>query len=1015
MDRTYRKLERRGIRTSLTRFFSILGIVVIGAGFLAGLLATAPDMKMTVDQYYKDLRFMDLDIKGTLGVTDEDAEALRLLPEVETVMEARSSDVLMDGSDGSVYVTRLYGVPLEKRGTDQFINNFKLVEGRLPKNNTEALLLSPNNFILKHELGETYTISSENTDYEDRADTYAVETYTVVGIVDSPHYMTVETEPSGVGMGKVEVWLYTWSSAFALDDGVYTDLFVRLKGAEEMDSFSDEYTDMVERVSDGMEAFGEERSRLRFHTVKTDAQQEIDDAREEYTEKKAEAEGDIDDAQKKLDDARVEVDENQVKLDDAQKKLDDGQRKYDKAHTKFYKAKNDAKKEFDAARDKLRAAANAGLLDYLNYRNEMDSIDSYERDANIQFEEQHKELAKAKEELKDYQQELDDAQQELDDAKVKIEDSQKELDDAEAELITKLADAQTKIDDAQQELNDLEEAEWKFFDRTDNVSYESYKSNVDKIDAIARVFPLFLFLVAALVALTTMTRMVEEERMQIGTLKALGYSNGKILGYYISYSMLASCIGSGLGMSLGFLVLPRTISKAYSMMYTLPEVQTPFRWDMLAVIAPVAVACTTIATLWACLSTLKEKPSQLMLPKAPKAGKRIVLERIPFIWKHLKFTQKVTCRNIFRYKKRLYMTVIGIAGCTALLLTGFGLRDSINDIVEKQFYELYQFDMTVYLKNSDVLKDTPEIQTYLDTSADIKSYTLMHLESGKVLFNNGSEEVSIYVPKNADGLKKHILLRERKSGLDVPFDDNAVVLTEKLCETLGIQVGDSFTLRNNDGDTCTLTLSGITENYVTAYCFISDPQFTAAFGKEPSFDRIIANTAAEDVKQEDAISAKLLSFDDVSMVQFNSTIKTSFDNLIGNINYIIYVLIIAAGALAMIVMYNLTNINISERKKELATIKVLGFYEKEVSMYIYRETTVLSLLGTVVGFGFGVWLHSFVVRTAEVDAVMFGRTLYPRSFILSAAVTLLFTLLVELIMLPKIRGISMVESMKANE
>ena len=1018
------------MKTSLARFFSILGIVTIGAGFLAGLLASAPDMKLTVDQYYKAYRFMDLTVKGTLGVTDADAEAVRAMPEVRSVTPVRSYDLVMDCSDGSTYVTRLNGVPLDKRGTDGFLNDFKLTSGRLPKNNTEVLLLCPSGFTRTHTVGETYTISPENKDYEDRADTYAVETYTVVGIVETPQYMTIESEPSTAGTGKLEILLYTWESAFALDDGVYTDLLISLNGTQNLNSFSQEYLDLTDDVGKKLETLAETRDPIRFDEVKVDAQEKIDDARVEYAENKADAEQDITDAQKKLDDAQVEVTENRQKLEDAkvdladaQEELDKGQSKYDKAHTAFYKAKDKAKKAFTEQRDQIRAAERAGAFpDYNTYAEALHAVDRAEEDAEIEFSNQHDALEEAKEKIEGYTQDLEDAkvdladaETKLDDAQKKIDDSQVELDDAKKELVTRLADAQEKIDNAQQDLDDLEQPEWKILDREDNVSYTSYKSNAEKIDAIAKVFPIFLFLVAALVALTTMTRMVEEERTQIGTLKALGYTDGKILGYYIGYSMLASLLGCAIGMVVGFWLLPRVISQAYTMMYTIPKVTTVFRWNLVAVIVPVAVACTTLATLWACLSTLKEKPSLLMLPKAPKAGKRILLERIPFLWNHLKFSQKVTCRNIFRYKKRLYMTVIGIAGCTALLLTGFGLRDSINDIVEKQFFELYQYDATIVLKNGDVLAEKPEILEYLSTSPDIKSYTEVHTESGKVLFSAGSEKVNIYVPGDAAKLKEHIILRERLSGADVPFDDHSVVLTEKLCETLGLSVGDTFTLEDEAGQKGTLTLSGITENYVTAYCFISGGTYTSLFGKAPSFDHVIAKTAAQDVAGEDAIGKKLLAFDDITLVQFNSSIKSSFDNLIGNINYIVYVLIAAAGALAMIVLYNLTNINISERKKELATIKVLGFYEGEVARYIYRETTVLSILGTIVGFGFGIWLHSFVVRTAEVDAVMFGRVLYPKSFLLSAAVTMLFTVLVDLIMLPKIRGISMVESMKAND
>lgn len=942
---------------------------------------------------------MDFDIKGTMGVTDDDADYLRALDDVETVMPAKVTDVIMAGSNGTSYATRLYGIPLEQRGTKSFLNDFVLLEGRLPKTSSEVLLCSTNRFTQNHKVGETFTISEENTDYEDRADTYAVETYTTVGIIRCPQYMTVETEPCSVGTGKLELILYTFESCYSLD--VYTDLFLTVRGATDINSFQSDYTDLMERIGDNLETIGKERSVIRFVTVKEDAQQEIDDAQVDYNDAKSDAEADLADARKKLDDAQVE-------LADAKDELETNQKKYDYAHYQYYKQKNAFEKDIQSKRADASAALNAGMITQAQYDGMIQQIDEGEKTGQAEFKKNHRKLADAKVKLADGADKLADAEQELADA-------EQEYADAEEDLKRELRDAQQKIDDAQKELDDLDEPEWMLLDRSDTVSYASYKNNTEKIDAIAKVFPIFLFLVAALVALTTMTRMVEEERSQIGTLKALGYSDGNILRYYLSYSISASLFGCIIGVVVGFKLLPSVISQAYSMLYTIPPIITVFRWGTALTIAPIAVCCTTLATLWACITSLREKPSLLMLPRVPQAGKRIFLERIPFIWKMLKFTQKVTCRNIFRYKKRLYMTVIGIAGCTALLLTGFGLRDSINDIVEKQFGALYIFDMTVFLKDGDVLKSNSEIADYFNTSDEIESYAAIHVEDGRVLSGGKSEKTNIYVPQVTDELKKHIRLRTRDAHADVPFHDDSVVLTEKMCEQLNLSIGDAITLEDDAGQQVELTVTGITENYVTSYVFMSDALYQKLFHTFPEYDSLIVSVANIDSATEESISKKLLAFDDITLVQFNSSIQDSFNNLIGNINYIVYVLILAAGALAMIVLYNLTNINISERKKELATIKVLGFYEPEVAKYIYRETTFLSILGTLVGFAFGVWLHAFVIKTAEMDAIMFGRTLYVRSFLLAAAVTLLFTLLVDLIMLPKIRKINMVESMKASD
>lgn len=999
MNKTYRKLLLRGVKSSLSRFLSILGIVFIGTGFLAGLLATAPDMEDTADRYYDDCAILDADIKGTLGVTDDDIAILSNLPGVGTAMPASVTDLVLSLPDGTGYVARLYGLPLEKRGTEAFLNDFVLNGGRLPKAACECVLVCPSEFHETCGIGDQLTISPENEHYEDRADTYALDTFTIVGTAETPYHMSIETEPSGVGAGSIEFFLIADLSCYSLD--VYTDAFVTLAGASALNAFSEEYENRVDAFVSELETLGLPRSEVRFAEVRGEAQQEIDDAQAEYDETAADVRNDIADAHKELEDARTE-------LADARQELTTAQGRYDYAHYKYYESKyaferNIAKQRADAAE-----AERAGLITHDQYHAAIAAIDRAEADGQKELKTAHGKLQTAKDQIADGERELADAETEFADA-------ERELAETEADAEQELADAQQKIDDAQTELDDLEPPEWKVLSRFDTVSFVSYESNAGKIGAIARVFPIFLFLVAALVALTTMTRMVEEERTQIGTLKALGYTDNAIMAYYLGYSMLASLIGCALGTVAGFRLIPTVISQAYTMMYRMPRIHTVYRHNIAWIIAPIAIVCTTVATLIACRSELSRKPSVLMRPRAPKAGKRIFLERIGPLWKRLKFTQKVTCRNMFRYKKRLYMTVFGIAGCMALLLTGFGLYDSINDIVNRQFGELYRYDTNIYLDSGSVLETNATLTARLNDPAVFSDHLAVHAENGEMFSALSSDSVNIYVPQETDGLKRLIVLRERRSGADIPFDDDTVVLTEKLCETLNLGIGDSFTLVNDSDASATFTVTGITENYVANYVFISSSAYQTAFVGTPAFDRVIAALADPSPATRDAVTRQLLSDDDVTLVQYNDSIRETFDNMVGNVNYIVYVLIAGAGALALIVLYNLTNINISERKKELATIKVLGFYEREVGNYIFRETNLLSLLGTVFGCGFGLWLHAFVIRTAEVDGIMFGRTLYPRSFLLAAAVTMLFTFMVDALMLPRIRSIDMVESMKAND
>ena len=507
-----------------------------------------------------------------------------------------------------------------------------------------------------------------------------------------------------------------------------------------------------------------------------------------------------------------------------------------------------------------------------------------------------------------------------------------------------------------------------------------------------------------------MTRMVEEERTQIGTLKALGYSRGAIMAKYMIYAGVATVCGCAFGLLVGFMVFPAVIWGAYGILYNLPPLVGAFHLPYAVMSSAAAVLCTMVATWYACTSTLHENPARLMLPKAPKAGKRVFLERIPFIWKHLTFTHKVTARNLIRYKKRFFMTVIGIAGCTALLLTGFGMRDSIGDIVTKQFGEIAQYNLMVGLKND---RNDDAIRSVLETEATDSLY--VQQTSVDVTGSGNTLAANLFVPEDAESLPDFIVLRERRSGKTVPFSENGVVLTEKFAGKIGAKAGDTIRIQDGDGRTAQVKVDGITENYVYNYVYMAPSLYRASFGTDPSYNLITAKVTDDSKENRNAVSTELLKADGVASVSFTTDASKSFDDILKNIDYIVIVLIVSAGLLAFVVLYNLTNINITERQKEIATIKVLGFFDREVNAYIFRETGILSVIGTAAGLILGIFLHAFVVRTAEVDIVMFGRTISPMSYVLSALLTLVFSALVDVVMARKLRKIDMVESMKAGE
>lgn len=924
MKRTRRKNVWRGIRSSRNRFFSILFIVALGSGFMAGLAAASPDMYEAADRYMDEQVWYDADIKGTQGLSEENLEALRAMEETEQVVGARVIDLVLDGPGEDSLTSRVYAI-LDDRGESE-MNRLVLKEGRMPQNASECVVQPTMGRYAAQSLqiGDVLTLSGENAQYEELRRSTASDTLTVVGLVESPMCISVTAEPSTAGSGRIILDVYTSEAYFASD--YYTDAYITIRGAAALDTFGTEYEARMQAVRTKLEALGKKEAARRTEQLRNAAAQQLEQLRT-------------------VGKAAEESRQNGLRMSE------------------------------DAAE---RLAQNAAVMQLLAQRDPV--------------------LAEI----------LNDTQQ-----RVAAGLASQNPDEAAAML----ANLQSLLEKAAETVGELEEGSWVIQLREDASGYASYKSNVGKVAALAKLFPVFFFMVALLVALTTMTRLVEENRGQIGTLKALGFSNGQILSEYLLYSLLSSTLGCVLGFAVGFRLFPRAISAAYSMMYTLPAIQTPFRLSIALWVAPVTVGSILLATLWACWSEFRACPAKLMQPKAPAAGKRIWLEHLPFIWKHLSFTQKVTCRNLFRYKKRFFMTMIGVAGCSALLLTGFGLRDSINDIVEKQFGEIYRYQLTVLLREAGVIDGG--LRTRLQEKESVEAWMLCAEEKGKAAHDGAREAVTLCVPADpkteaeTGELTAFISLRERKTGRAIAWPADGAVLTEKLCETLHLKVGDTVVLENAEGRQGTVRVAGITENYVASCAYLTPQSYQTAFGQEPAYAMLLCRTAAGGDSEK--IMKELMAQESVLYVNSSDTLRDSFHDSIKSIDGVIFVLILAAGLLCMVVLYNLTNVNICERRKELATLRVLGFYPREVEEYIFRETDALSFLGALAGLGIGVWLHSFVVRTVEVDSIMFGRRIAPMSYGYALLISVIFTLLVNGIMRRTIRKVDMVEAMKAND
>ncbi len=1191
----------RSITHSLGRFLAIAGIVALGAGFYAGLRMTAPDMKLAADDFYDDTDLMDIRVVSTLGLTDDDLEALRDVEGVEAVMGAYETDVLVTMGDEQ-YATRVHSIPAAAQTSDtsdglhaysddaNYLNRPILKEGAWPAREGECVLsydlVGPRQ---DTKLGDIVTITEGTQDVDE---TLVTRRYKVVGYVSSPYYATSSTlGTTSLGTGSIKQYMYVLESDFK-EGQPYSEAFLTVQGAAAEIEGSSAYDDTVAAVEDRIKAIAPDREQIRVDELKAQAQEELDKNWDEYNEQKADVEKQLDEAQQELDEAAATIASGEEQLAQAQASYNSGvaelasqrssveaqlaaaQSELDEAEEELdanrstieelEKQLPSLKEEWQAGSDELKeqiaswqaqsdevdealkqaeAAVEAGtpgaeaLFQQLQAaREELDEAyqsqivpaqnqldESWTQIEQAQalideFNAGEEQLAQGRAELQasrqEAQSEFDAAQQELDSAAAQIASSQNELaegresyeeglaeyEEQKANADEELAEAEKELNDAQQEIDDLEKGEWLVMDRSTNYGVVSFNADADRVDSIAQVFPFIFFLVAALVALTSMTRMVEEERVLIGTFKALGYRRGRIIGKYLIYAAVASGVGGIVGIALLSQVLPVTIMYAYSIIYFVPTPSFPLSidWGIAGLSLGLGMGVTLFATAAAAWTTLREKPATLMLPRVPKAGKRIALEHITPLWRRLSFSWKVTCRNIFRYRSRLIMTLIGVAGCTALLLTGLGLSDSINDIINKQYGEIVQYNATITL-DDDVAQSVAEedetsvsgatnestdttnagaatdtsgasttneatstandtaatedayestaqerwvaIEDFLD-SGDVSMYTTVQWSSvlgstPSADESNGQNstdvegttgataeaedmDVEFVVASDASTFEEFFVLRTRSGHNPVPLGDDSLLISEKLANELGISIGDSIVLTERDATgnaTSThyeATVDGIFENYVYNYAIMGPTLYENLVGSLPAYNTILADVSVTG-DARDKFDEDLKELPGVKTISYNEETIDTYSEMLSSVNMIVVVLVVAAAALAFIVLYNLTNINIIERKREIATLKVLGFTSGEVNAYIFRETILLTILGCLIGLLLGIWMESFVVTSAEVTQVMFGREIHVLSFVIAFVATIVFAIIVMLAMRGKLKHIDMVESLKSNE
>ena len=1079
MPSSYLKDIFREIKISLGRFLSILCIVAIGVAFFAGIKASAPDMKNSADMYFDTYNVQDIQIYSTLGLTKKDVKAIQKLKGVKSVQPNFSMDTLSQ-IDSTQMVIKVISYEI-----DQKMNKIRVVEGRMPERENECLIeasSATNKLYGTFHIGDTIKLQS-GTD-EALSNSLKNTKYKIVGTCYNPNYLSYEKGSSNIGSGTVNSFIYIQNSNVLKD--YYTEVDVCVKGAKELDCYSDAYFDVVDPVLKRIKKIANKQIDVRIQSY----QSKLDEKKQEANDELNDAENKLNDAQDKIDSGLAEIQNNEIKLQNSKNQIDQGWNEYyanlqlldniptlqnaiaqieesEKKLPELLSQKEqvenglqqiNAEGDLNTKRTLIQNAIDfidIALKKLENYPDSSDAetirIKLNEKKELLQgqlslidqaiakkaeleailpqiqsgieqiqagvakkaeLQSQLNQLLNAKNELNNAYVSLINGQAQYEDGVSKIEDAKNELNKSIEQLTLSKAEFNIQKHDALRELSDAQleidkmEGKWIVLDRNSHYSYRDYGACADRMDGIAKVFPVFFFLVAALVCMTTMTRMVDEQRNEMGTLKALGYTKLQIASKYIIYALIASILGSILGCSLGMYLFPTVIFNAWNTLYNIDQIKFLFQPGLILLASGSVTGITLLATLYSIYSELIEMPSQLMRPKAAKAGKKILLERITFIWKRLSFLQKVTARNIFRYKKRFFMTIIGIAGCSALLVAGFGINDSISDIVNQQYNVIYHYDATVSAKTSEITSQIKSLKGVKDV------YEEDHL-AVTTKIENKDISTTVHIISNDKKFKDFCTLFNGNNEFDL--DDSSVLISQKMATKLNKKAGDTIKIKDANNKVIKAKIKGVFTNYVGHHIYASESLYKSWNTNAKTTHIYLIKSKKTTKKFERNLGNKIMNIDGVQSVTFYSSLQKNFKDMIKSISYIVVVLVISAACLAFVVLYNLSNVNISERKREIATIKVLGFTRKEVDAYINRETILLTILGSLIGLGIGIGLHHLIMNLAEMDDIMFGRTINSISYVISFVMTIGFNAIINLCMHKKLNNIQMVESLKAVE
>ena len=1065
------------IKNTYKRFISILLMAFLGVGFFAGIRATSPDMVNTLHTYYEALNVYDIQVLSTLGLTQEDVDAIKQIDGVKDVDGTYETDAIIEIEQAEI---------IAKVMCIEDTNQPVLLEGRMPEKSTECVVEEGFLKGTNKKIGDTIQIEIEDTTNEEQEKIpYLKEKeMTIVGTVRSPLYLSQDKGTSKLGAGKINYYILIPKENINASE-VFTQIYITIENADKLITSSTAYEEKVNEIKTQIENLKEDRQQARYDKLVENANQKVEEAQATLDKEKQDAQAKIQEATQEIEDGKKEIEDGEAQLAkneqkvqsefaNATKQIQTGKQQIEQSEKEFLEKQQQAEQQFEKLelqKQDLQTqleSVNAGLQTIDNnceqieqalqnpllpeeerikleqqkqeleeqkasltatksqIENGITSIDTGIASGKQELQEGSNQIQQAKKELENKENQfyatkktttaqLQTARLELEEAKQKISDGEKELQENTKEFEEKIKEAEAELVDAREKIAEIEHPKWYVLDRNTNTGYVSFIQDTESVANIGKVFPIVFFIVATLISLTSMTRMVEEQRTQIGTLKALGYHKIQIAAKYIIYASLACVLGGILGMSVGFVLIPKVIWMMYEMMYQIRDIVLSFDWYNGGMGLILMSLCMIGATIYAAWKELINTPATLMRPKAPKMGRRVLLERLTFIWKRLSFSQKVTIRNIFRYKKRVLMTIIGILGCTSLILAGFGLKDSISQIMPNQFEKVFSYDMQISLKSGLDQSQQEQIKQYIQSKEEVQKSIETYMSSGTVKNGDLEEDVQIIVPKEKNEIKDMIHLVDITSRQQIDLPEDGVCLTDKAAQLLGVQEGDIITLVDADEEEKQVKISYIVENYVSHYIYLSSQVYEELYQKDYETNVMLIQNKELSTEQEDNLATDLIGQNEVATVSRISTMVKSMDDTLKSLNYVVLILIISAGLLAFVVLYNLSNVNISERIRELATIKVLGFYDKEVYSYVTRETVLLTLIGIALGLIGGYFLSYFIIDTCEINMLRFNKVVEPISYVYAALITIAFTVIVNIVTYFALKKIDMIESLKSVE